>query len=285
MAQIACIWEVTARKPGNVNPHHNFADATLADYLLSSVMIGPVLDAAESMGVGLTVLQGVQGTRMLVSTNTNLGILLLLAPLAAVPAKEDPRRELDRVLSAATVTDSKLVYNAIRLADPGGMGQAPSQDIGSEPTVQLRQLMALAADRDLVARQYANGFKEVFDEGMPALRRGWKQTQSVEGGILACHLHLMAAFPDTLIARKRGQAEAEEAAQRARKVLDLDWPASAAGRLAFRDLDAWLRAVGNRRNPGTTADLVTASLFVALRTGIMELPSPLPWSAGAIDHE
>src|SRR5262249_33769937 len=159
------------------------------------------------------------------------------------------------------------------------------QDVRDQPTKPLRQLMALAAGRDLIARQYANGFREVFDDGIGALRRGWERTQSVEGGIIWCHLHLMATFPDSLIARKRGRAEAEESAHHAKQVLAHDWPGSAAGRLAFRDLDAWLRAEGHGRNPGTTADLVTASLFVALRTGIMKLPSPIPWSAGVIDHE
>jgi triphosphoribosyl-dephospho-CoA synthase len=89
----------------------------------------------------------------------------------------------------------------------------------------------------------------------------------------------MAHCPDSLIARKRGAAEAEEAAGRARQVLEQGWPGSAAGRDALDELDAWLRADGRARNPGTTADLVTACLFVALREGIMALPPRLPWSA------
>src|SRR5262249_18738203 len=158
------------------------------------------------------------------------------------------------------------------------------QDVAEEPTLPLRAVMALAAERDLVARQYANGFREVFDEGVPALRRGLEQTQSLEAAIIACHLHLLATFPDSLIARRRGRAEAEEVNDRARRIRDAGGPHTCAGRQALAELDAWLRAEGHARNPGATADLVTASLFVALREGTIPLPFPFPWSAG-VGHE
>jgi triphosphoribosyl-dephospho-CoA synthase len=93
-------------------------------------------------------------------------------------------------------------------------------------------------------------------------------------------LHLLANHPDSLIARKLGRAVAEEAARRARTVLGAGWPHEPAARTALADLDDWLRADDHRRNPGTTADLVTACLFVALREGIMTVPSLRPWSCG-----
>src|SRR5262249_34362575 len=111
-------------------------------------------------------------TRRVAPTNTNLGIVLLLAPLAAVPPSEDLRKGLARVLEALDVADARMTYEAIRLAAAGGLGQAPEQDIREEPTKDLRAVMALAAERDLVARQYANGFHEVFHEGVPALCQG-----------------------------------------------------------------------------------------------------------------
>jgi triphosphoribosyl-dephospho-CoA synthase len=143
--------------------------------------------------------------------------------------------------------------------------------------------MALAADRDLVANQYADGFREVFADGLPALAEGLQQTGHLEGAIIHCHLRLMAAHPDSLIARKRGPAEAAEAARLARLTLEAGWPHQAAGREALVTLDAWLRAEGHARNPGTTADLVTACLFAALRDGTIEVPCPYPWLAGS-DH-
>jgi triphosphoribosyl-dephospho-CoA synthase len=181
------------------------------------------------------------------------------------------------------VADARAVYQAIRLAAPAGLGRVPEQDVHDEPTQTLRQVMALAAARDLVARQYADGFREVFDDGLPALGRGLEQTGSLEGAIVFGHVHLMAQHPDSLIARKRGPAEADEAARRARQVLDAGWPEREPGRAALADLDAWLRAAGRGRNPGTTADLVTASLFAALREGIIQVPSRYPWSANELE--
>jgi triphosphoribosyl-dephospho-CoA synthase len=140
--------------------------------------------------------------------------------------------------------------------------------------------MALAADRDLVARQYADGYAEVFDEGLPALLSALGGTGSLEGAIIAAQLHLMARHPDTLIARKCGLTVAEEAARRARQVVDGGWPTSGEGWTRLEELDAWLRADGHARNPGTTADLVTACLFAALRQGQITLPLAHPWPAG-----
>jgi triphosphoribosyl-dephospho-CoA synthase len=269
--------EVTAGKPGNVHRFADFDDAGYLDYLLSAAAIAPVLDTAPQRPVGATVLEGVHATRQLTDTNTNLGILLLLAPLAAAPGN-DLRAALGNILSALDVADSRAVYEAIRLAAPGGLGRVPDQDVAEEPTLPLRQAMALAADRDLVARQYANGFREVFEIGVPALERGLMEGLALEDAIIGCHLVLLAAHPDTLIARKRGIAEAVEASRRARLVLEAPWPAGPAARQALADLDRWLRAAGRGRNPGTTADLVTACLFVVLRGGKIQLPLRVPFT-------
>jgi triphosphoribosyl-dephospho-CoA synthase len=179
-----------------------------------------------------------------------------------VPPAEDLQSGVARVLDGLDVADAKAVYEAIRLAVPGGLGRVEKQDVSAEPTLTLRQVMELAAERDSVARQYATGFREVFEEGVPALREGLERTGTLEGAIIHCHLSWMANHPDSLIARKRGMAEAEEAGRRARQALTT-WRGDIA---ELADLDAWLRAEGNGRNPGTSADLVTASLFVAVRT-------------------
>jgi triphosphoribosyl-dephospho-CoA synthase len=277
-AQVACVWEATARKPGNVTRFHDFADVTYLDFVLSAAAIGPAMAACRRK-VGATVLEAVRATRQVVRTNTNLGIVLLLAPLAAVPEGEDLRAGVERILAGLDVEDARLVYEAIRLAAPGGLGQVEEQDVRDEPTLPLRAAMALAADRDLVARQYANGFAEVLDS-VPVLTAGLERTASVERAIISAYLYLLAAHPDTLIARKQGPAEAEEASRRARQVLDRRWPEDREGWVALADLDAWLRECGNKRNPGTTADLITASLFVALRGGAISLPPAHPWSGG-----
>src|SRR5262249_48087782 len=104
------------------------------------------------------------------------------------------------------------------------------------------------------------------------------QTRSLEGAIVYCHLRLMADHPDTLIARKRNQAEAEFASRWARRVLEQNWPPTGDCWKTLEIFDAWLRAEGHSRNPGTTADLVAACLFVALREGRITLPPQYPWS-------
>jgi triphosphoribosyl-dephospho-CoA synthase len=276
-AQLACVWEVTARKPGNVHRFADFEDAGFLDNVQSALAIGPALEGAAHRPVGATVLEAVRATRRVTRTNTNLGIVLLLAPLAAVPDGQDWAAGLERVLANLDVADARAVYQAIRLAVPGGLGQVPEQDVAGEPTLPLRQVMELAADRDLIALQYAGGFREVLEEGIPALELALGRGLGLEEAIIACHLGLMALHADTLIVRKRGMVEAEEARRRARQVLDSGWPETNAGREALADLDRWLRAEGHQRNPGSTADLVTACLFVAVRGGIIQLPLRIPW--------
>jgi triphosphoribosyl-dephospho-CoA synthase len=281
-AQIACIWEATARKPGNVHRYRDFADLTYVDLLLSAAAVGPVLEQACQRRVGQTILEAVEATRRVVSTNTNLGILLLLAPLAAVPPGEELRSGLACVLDGLDVEDARDVYRAIRLAAAGGLGEVPNQDVLQEPTMTLREVMTLAADRDLIALQYVNGFHEVFTCGVPVLRASLRGAGVLETSIIECHLRLMALRPDSLIARKRGRAEAEEASRKAQQVLVQGWPRSEAGRVGLQAFDAWLCSEGHSRNPGTTADLVTACLFVLLRNDELEPPNGLYRSSALI---
>jgi triphosphoribosyl-dephospho-CoA synthase len=275
-AQIACIWEASARKPGNVHRYRDFVDSNYLDFLLSAAALAPALTMACQRRVGVTVLDAVRATRRVVETNTNLGIVLLLAPLATVSPQEALRSGVERVLAELDVEDARLVYEAIRLASPGGLGRAAEQDVRDEPTQTLRQVMALAADRDVIARQYANGFAEVFDDGLPALLAALQRTGALENAILHAYLHLMSRHPDTLIARKRGWHEAEEAARRAKAVLDSEGETLA-------DFDAWLRSEGNGRNPGATADLLAACLFAAVQENSIRLPVCVPWSHGNDD--
>lgn len=284
-AQLACVWEATARKPGNVHRFADFDDLTYLDFVTAAAAVAPVLARSPDQRVGRTILEGMRATRRVASTNANLGILLLLAPLTKAAAGADLRAGLTRVLDYLDVEDARLVYEAIRLANPGGLGQAPEQDVRDEPTQTLREVMALAANRDGIARQYAYGFRELFDVGAPAVLEGIAQTGSMEGAIIFAHLRLMARCPDTLIARKCGLAEAEESARRARGVLDAGWLHNPGGRAALAGLDAWLREKGRRRNPGTTADLIAACLFVLLHRGDVAAPLQVPWAATAASEQ
>jgi triphosphoribosyl-dephospho-CoA synthase len=282
LAQIACLLEATARKPGNVHRFRDFDDTHYLDFLLSAAAIARPLDLAPGTRLGLTILRCVEATRRLVRTNTNLGMILLLAPLASVPIGEDFREGLARILGSTTTEDAALVYQAIRLAKPGGLGKVEDQDVDDEPTVTLQEAMTLAADRDLVARQYANGFAGVFDFALPSLKKSIESGKPVEMAIITAFLEFLSANPDTLIARKCGQGLADKASSRALEVLNSgDWMSDQEGSETFAEFDEWLRADGHARNPGATADLTTAALFAALRDGTIQIPIRGGWSIPA----
>ncbi len=240
---------------------------------MSATAIAEPLDRAFTTGIGRAVYEAIVATRRVVSTNTNLGIVLLLAPLAAVPINVDLRDGIEAVLAAATVDDSKWVYRAIRLAEPGGLGDVPEQDVKGEPTVTLREAMALAADRDLIARQYADGYRAVFDDALPALRTALVAGQPLEVAIIAGYLTVLAHHPDSLVVRKHGLAVARSISDRAAELFDAGWPDSDDAQRRCQALDAWLRQPSHRFNPGTSADLVTAALFAGLRDGTIDLPA------------
>jgi len=271
--RLACALEAAARKPGNVHPQASFPDLTYVDFLRAADAAAPELARAAETGVGPAVLEAVRRVRNECRSNVNLGIVLLIAPLAAVPRHLPLQQGLEQVLSSLDVDDAAHVYEAIRIAQPGGMGRADSQDVSQTPTVGLREAMRLAADRDAIAREYAEGYPLVLGRGIPLLAETLRFADDWETGIVRLHLTLMAEVPDTLIARKCGLETAREAARRAQDVLDAGWPATPAGRDRFAEFDSWLRSDGHRRNPGTTADLVAASLFAALREGAIAPPS------------
>jgi triphosphoribosyl-dephospho-CoA synthase len=273
-ADLACRWEAAAHKAGNVYPGRDFADVTFADFVRSAEAAAPEIGRAADRPLGETILAAVRATRAVVRTNTNLGIVLLLAPLAKASEEVELRAGVREVLANTTVEDAARVYEAIRVAAPGGLGTAREQDVRAAPTLPLRDVMALAADRDLIARQYANAFANVFDLGVPALVDGFRRFGRVEPAVRHTQLVWLAHHPDSLILRKLGPAVAAEASRRARAVLDRGSVGTPEGRAAYGELDDWLRADGHARNPGTTADLLAACLFVALRERTMTEESP-----------
>ena len=297
VATLACILEVTAPKPGNVHRGADFEDVTFSDFLISAVAIGEVFDRAD-LSIGQSVLQAVKQTEAFVGTNTNLGIVLLLAPLV-VAAREAAEREqkqltselVDECLGAVTSGDGRMVFDAIAIAKPAGLGTVPMCDVNqSQGEVDLLAAMELAADRDSIAKQYTNGMADMFGVGQRLLAQGRGLFEDLNSAIVFVHVAWMAQQPDSLIARKLGLPVAQQAAQMAQKAVDvvfesdafkasqegqavcLDDTASDQFWKLVADLDFWLRSDGHLRNPGTTADLVAATLFVALYNGMLTVP-------------
>src|SRR5688572_26719732 len=195
----ACVWEATARKPGNVHPGASFADLTFADFVKSAEVIAPILADAANGSVGETIYRAALATRQEVGTNSNLGILLMLTPLAAVPLGIGLEEGLPQVLGGLTREDASWVYRAIASAQPGGMGKVPEGDVSTGPTGTLLEMMQLASDRDRIASEYATGFSITLNFAVPFLAGVEDFANRWENAIIELHLRLMAEYPDTLI--------------------------------------------------------------------------------------
>ncbi|MGB8629798.1 MAG: triphosphoribosyl-dephospho-CoA synthase [Xanthobacteraceae bacterium] len=260
----ACLAELEAPKPGNV---HTFADGhgmTVDQFVRSAdAAAGPL--SAEGARVGVRIDAAVAATFAAVGANTNLGIILLSAPLAAAAecdtAFRDLRHALVKVLRNLDIEDANLAFRAIVRAAPGGLGHSASHDVFDPATVTLLQAMAEAADRDLVARQYATDFAAIFDLGLPVLEAAYEDGADPKWAILTTFLAFLAAFPDSHIARKLG-AETVHAVQS--EAIEFRRMLEAAKRPdsllpALLAWDSALKAKGI--NPGTSADLTVATLF------------------------
>jgi triphosphoribosyl-dephospho-CoA synthase len=266
-ASLACLLEASAPKPGNVAPGRPFRDMTYEDFLASAVAIGPPLAQAAQRPLGETIATTLRATRRWTAANTNLGIVLLLTPLARalLSGLEGTLPErLRAVLDATTVADATEVYAAIREAGAGGLGQVADQDLATAPSVTLLDAMRLAAHRDSVAGEYASGFLLTLETGLPALRRALRDGLCWPDAVVETYLVLLATRPDTLIARKLGTAAADEVSREAARVRQAGGVRTGAGQAALAAFDAGLRDPQNSRNPGTTADLTAAAVFVAL---------------------
>jgi triphosphoribosyl-dephospho-CoA synthase len=258
--------EVSAVKPGNITPAHDFSDTTYVDMVRSALALGSAFarESADGRGVGELIASGVQATARVTDANTNLGIVLLFAPLVRAAATrtgdETVRSATERVLAQLDVEDAAAAFAAIVRARPGGLGDAPAHDVRAPASVSLREAMAAAADRDSIASEYATGYAIIFDEGLPLLTDALRERPSTLDAIVSLHVALLAARPDTLIARKAGVEAARAVSTAARQVRD--------GSLSLSDFDASLRGDDHRLNPGTTADLVAATLLAALLSGV-----------------
>lgn len=271
----ACTLEASAMKPGNVHPQARFVDLCYQDFVDAARIVGTELSGIREGAIGQAILEAVQQTRITLGTNVNLGIILLMAPLAAVPAEVSLADGIRYSLAAIDLAQTRLIYQAIQIAGPGGIGEAANEDVGQAPSETIVEAMKLARTRDLIAEQYANGFSEVLDFGRTQFLNWYRKFNSWESATIGTHLSLMADFPDSLIARKCGRPMAVESSRLAKSLILSGWPESSKSLDEFKAFDKWLRADGNRRNPGTTADMVSAILFSLIRDQMWQPPDSI----------
>ncbi|WP_237907556.1 triphosphoribosyl-dephospho-CoA synthase [Azospirillum brasilense] len=269
----ACHLELRALKPGNVHIHAEGHGMTVAQFLASAETTAPIL-ARPGLGVGERLHAAVRATRDAVGCNTNLGILLLAAPLAQavlMPGDAPLRDRLRHVLGSLTVADADLAFQAITLAEPAGLGRVEGADVHAPARVTLLDAMREAQDRDTIARQYATGFADIFDTGVPSLRRWLDAGAGFEQATEMIYVEFLATLPDSHVIRKYGRERSEWLRARASELRENTAPDRAftltRSRLAELDRDLKYNGV----NPGTTADIVVGCL---LAFWLMQSPQP-----------
>ena len=270
-ATLACMLEASAPKPGNVHRGADFEDLTFFDFIQSAAAIGPVIQDRPENRLGPLVLAAIEATRSVVDSNTNLGLVLLMGPIAL--ARSIDVDGVKEVLEDLDERDAQLVYQAISLAGAGGLGTVSKMDVHESAPESLMDAMTEAQGRDLIAAQYANGFRDVIEVAVPLFRRIQDSGLSQVEAIVRMHVELMSRYPDSLIARKCGQEVAQESADRAARVIQQAELGDEAYHAALTDFDFWLRSDGHRRNPGTTADFIGVVLFIGLIEGWLIPPS------------
>lgn len=257
----ACLAELDAPKPGNVHRYTSGDWMSVEDFSASAEASASAIGQTDA-SVGKRIRQAVAATQAAVGINTNLGIILLCAPLAA--AAQSPgnlHAVLSGVLNALDRTDALDAFAAIAVANPGGLGRVERHDVQAPARGTLLEAMAEAAGRDTIARQYATGFADVFSLGLAALKAARTRYGEPRWATLAVYLGYLSALPDSHIARKFGTASALAVQVDARL-----WQArfdafdNPAGRL--EEILGWDRELKARGlNPGTSADLTVATLF------------------------
>ena len=260
----ACLAELDALKPGNV---HRFADGhrmTVADFEASAAAAAPAIGMA-GLSVGARIERAVTATKNVAGQNTNLGIVLLAAPLAqaAMSAGGTLRDRLAQVLGTLSIEDARAAYRAIRTAAAGGLGEVAEQDVGTEPTINLLEAMRAAETRDRIAWNYTHDYVDIFDLGLKWRNGGltrWGQTNWTTTYV---YLGFLAHIPDTLIERKFGGAAASEVRDEARPI-EAGFSQCRRPEEMVAPLTAFDRSLKERDlNPGTSADLTVATLFAS----------------------
>ncbi len=266
----SCRDEIEAPKPGNVHVYAEGHRMTVDDFRRSAEAAAPRL-CAEGAPVGARILAAVEATKAAVGQNTNLGIVLLCAPLAAAAETSgDLREAVRRVLADLTLADADAAFRAILAAEPAGLGEAPRHDVRGPADTTLLEAMRAAADRDRIAFQYVSGFEDVFATGFSALEAVRSKGHGAPWLAVGAHLAFLARFPDSHIVRKLGPDRAanvrDEAGGLHRAFMEASDPAT-----LLEDLLAFDQKLKTANtNPGTTADLVVATLFAdRLKRGLI----------------
>jgi triphosphoribosyl-dephospho-CoA synthase len=300
--ELACLLEVSATpKPGNVHRFRDFFDLRYEDFLASSVTLGHFIEVLASKGcqirkdptkwsdlhLGVTIQEAIQQSNYFhKKSNTNLGIILLLAPLSVAAGLtfdsktgtcniNDMRYAVIDVMKNTTVEDAIAVSEGIKLAEPGGLGEVSKYDVNDDSirdeliqdNINLELLMLQCKDRDNICFELSQGYVITFHTGVPILSRTLQECKDINIASINTYLAILASFPDTLIKRKFGQELAVSISDKAKQISQLGGALTIEGRQALEEFDIEFSEETEKINPGTSADLVAATLFVYLLSG------------------
>lgn len=295
-AAAASLLESAAFKPGNVHPAAGFEDLHHADFVAAAQAIAEPFDAFQwrpsdgrserpAARLGQVVLAAVTAAGRVTRSNTNLGIVLAMAPLAAADIPLE--HTVQQTLASLDRNDAADIWRAISVAQPGGLGRVGRHDLAGPAPTSILEAMRLARHRDAIAQLWADSYQSLFRRDPQRPGMAWLLETALTADLPAAaaiqqaFLQHLAVHHDSLIARRHGTAVAADVSHQAAAVVRLPIDEQPA---AIRRFDTQLRAGrwcdGRQRpiNPGTTADLVAAAVFVLLRRGWS-----LAGSAGTID--
>jgi triphosphoribosyl-dephospho-CoA synthase len=300
-AQLATLLEVSAYpKPGNVHRLKNFPSTRYEHFLAGSVAISPVIRELamsgydvgigqktwENVGVGSKILAAVEAsTRWQSGGNVNLGVILLFTPIsiaAGCALKDGPLdmkkiRDTVKILPKSTTPiDSINLYKAIRIAmSDRVLGRVEELDVGDDSSLErlnreaitLQGVFERCAGRDAVCKEWASGFETTFTKGYPYLFNALKSSGDINMAVVDTFLYLLSEEPDSLISRKKGRKAALDVSGKARAIVSAGGFGSKRGKEMTSALDRELQRSAGLMNPGTTADLTAASIFLLLLEG------------------
>lgn len=260
----ACEIELQAFKPGNVSVYADGHDMTVADFRVSAeVSALPICDPALSLGE--KIYRAIEATHDAVGCNTNLGIVLLCAPLLQAAHLREPgetlRQSLQRVLRGTSIEDADRTFNAIVLASPGGLGSSAEQDVTHRAAVTLTEAMRIAAPRDRIAFQYVTDYKDIFDFGLLRYNAGLTRWADASWAAVTVYIGLLSHYPDSHIERKYGSRHTSSLMSRMASIGKTLEQSDEPERVipSLYEIDKEFKEQGI--NPGTTADLTVATIL------------------------
>lgn len=259
----ACVGELKALKPGNVHRHAEGHGMTVENFLASAYATAHII-SDPALKLSERILQSVSATREAVAMNTNLGTVLLCAPIAAA-ADRDPslklRLSISDVIMCSGIGDAEDILKAIRLAAPSGLSKVDVHDVRETASADIFTMMKEARSKDMIARQYSNGFREIFGFGFNQIKVGTAAGLSATDIVTKVYLGYLSRFLDTHIVRQHGKSTAKEVRKSAVRLYHDFQTGSGAAVLRERLMQADAAWKANDINPGTSADLTVAALF------------------------